>query len=55
MQHAFIDFLLVRDTGLVSESVSVLIVPFQCLEIAGRAPRLLWLENYEHVVGVGHV
>lgn len=51
MQHAFIDFVLVRDTGLVSESVSVLIVPFQCPERIGQAPRLLRLESYEHAVG----
>lgn len=51
MQHAFVDFVLVGDIGLVSESVSVLIVPFQCLEIIGRPPRLLRLQSYGHAAG----
>lgn len=46
------DFVLLEDTGLGSKSVSVLIVPFQCLKTIGRARWLLRLESYEHAVGL---
>lgn len=48
VQHAFTDFVLLRGSDLVSESVTVLVVHFQCIEIIGR----LWrLESYEHRAG----